>query len=82
MTIRSKNTYEAIQFKKGKEKEVLEFIREHLPAAWYQDDFKSVRFACGLFDKTVRYGDYVVCDTKHINVISESEFEEYYEVIK
>lgn len=82
MVVKGKATYEAIQLKRGNEKEVLDFIKRNVASAWCNEDDGRVHFVCTDWSNKARYGDYIVCVAGRVNVVSKSEFNEFYEIVK
>lgn len=82
MAIKGKVAYEAIQFKRGNEKEVLDFIRKNAAGSWCRNDDGSVCFVCAGWTDKAYYGDYIACVSGRVIVIPKSEFNEFYEIVR
>lgn len=82
MIIKGKDTYEAIQLKRGNEKEVMDFIKKNAASSWCRNDDGSVCFVCAGWTDKAYYGDYIACIAGHISVVPKSEFNEFNEVVK
>lgn len=82
MKIINRKHFDAIQLKKGNEREVVDFVRNHIAIALCPTIGEHAYLSCVALNQDLRYGDYIAVIDGTVTVVPRTDVLESYDVVE